>query len=101
MRNLDLRFQMQTFRMLTSQEPTLGPPTSQELTFHRQTFQMLTSQELTFHILNLRNPTKSRVRISLLTLTSKNFLATCAYFQIETFIIALLKARGPLGPLIV
>ena len=44
---------------------------------------------------------KSRVRVPLLALTSKSFLASSFHiFQVETFTLVLLKARGPLGPLI-
>ena len=37
-------------------------------------------------------------RVPLGPLHNKNFLATIAYFRIDTSYIALLKARGPLGP---
>jgi hypothetical protein len=37
-------------------------------------------------------------RVPLPALTSKTFLATFGYFSIGTYVIALLKAQGPLGP---
>jgi hypothetical protein len=43
-----------------------------------------------FEVISLHGPTGP--------LGSKNFLATLAHFQIETFTLAPLKARGPLGP---